>query len=257
MNLLLHGIEDFKVIKEDTLRSPAFFEGDKLAQFDCVIANPPFSLENWGEETWLSDRYGRSTLGGVPPKKNADWAWVQHMYKSMDSKSGRIAVVLPQGSLFRGGAEGRIRRAFLEKDLVECVIGMASNLFYGTSLAPCIIILRTSKTKERAKKVLMINSETFFKRGRNQNTLESEHVSEILSLYIAFKSFEGFAKVVPESEIKANNYNLNIPLYVHPLQNQNEFTLEECLDNLKQADKAVKASRTELLVALKRWGLNV
>jgi type I restriction enzyme M protein len=107
MNLLLHGIEDFKIVKEDTLRNPAFFEGDKLAQFDCVIANPPFSLENWGEETWLSDSYGRNTLGGVPPKKNADWAWVQHMYKSMDIKSGRIAVVLPQGSLFRSGAEGR------------------------------------------------------------------------------------------------------------------------------------------------------
>jgi len=171
MNLLLHGIEDFKIVKEDTLRNPAFFEGDKLAQFDCVIANPPFSLENWGEETWLSDRYGRNTLGGVPPKKNADWAWVQHMYKSMDSKNGRIAVVLPQGSLFRSGAEGRIRQAFLEKDLIECVIGMAPNLFYGTGLAPCIIILRANKVKEKAGKVLIINSETIFKRGRNKNTL--------------------------------------------------------------------------------------
>ena len=257
MNLLLHGIEDFKIVKEDTLRNPAFFEGDKLAQFDCVIANPPFSLENWGEETWLADRYGRNTLGGVPPKKNADWAWVQHMYKSMDSKSGRIAVVLPQGSLFRSGAEGRIRQAFLEKDLVECVIGMAPNLFYGTGLAPCIIILRAKKSTERAEKVLMINSETFFRRGRNQNTLESEQVSEIIKLYSAFRSVEGFTYKASLTEIKANNFSLNISHYVAQVQNFAEFSLEKCLENLKESNKQVKVSRSALEKELKKWGLNV
>jgi type I restriction system adenine methylase HsdM len=256
MNLLLHGIEDFKIVKEDTLRNPAFFEGDKLAQFDCVIANPPFSLENWGEESWLADRYGRNTLGGVPPKKNADWAWVQHMYKSMDSKTGRIAVVLPQGSLFRGGVEGKIRQSFLEKDLVECVIGMAPNLFYGTGLAPCIIILRAIKEKGMAKKVLIINSEKLFKRGRNQNSLESDHASEILSLYKNYKSVEGFSHLAPESEIKSNNYNLNIPLYVAQVQSDEELSLEQCLTNLKLADKIVTENRLILLEELKQWGLD-
>lgn len=257
MNLLLHGIEDFKIVKEDTLRNPAFFEGDKLAQFDCVIANPPFSLENWGEETWLADRYGRNTLGGVPPKKNADWAWVQHMYKSMDSKSGRIAVVLPQGSLFRSGAEGRIRQAFLEKDLVECVIGMAPNLFYGTGLAPCIIILRAKKSTERAGKVLMINAETFFRRGRNQNTLESEQVSEIIKLYSAFRSVEGLTYKASLTEIKANDFSLNISQYVAQVQNFAEFSLEKCLENLNESNKQVKVSRSALEKELKKWGLNV
>jgi type I restriction enzyme M protein len=257
MNLLLHGIEDFKIVKEDTLRYPAFFEGDKLAQFDCVIANPPFSLENWGEETWVSDRYGRNSLGGTPPKKNADWAWVQHMYKSMDSKSGRIAVVLPQGSLFRGGAEGRIRKAFLERDLIECVIGMASNLFYGTSLAPCIIIIRANKTKARAKKVLIINSDTLFKRGRNQNTLESEHVSEVLSLYKNFSQVEGFSYLVQEQEIIENNFNLNIPLYVARVQNENELSLEQASNHLNNMNSLAQSSRTIFLEELKKWGLNV
>jgi type I restriction system adenine methylase HsdM len=257
MNLLLHGIEDFKIVKEDTLRNPAFFEGDKLAQFDCVIANPPFSLENWGEETWLSDSYGRNTLGGVPPKKNADWAWVQHMYKSMDIKSGRIAVVLPQGSLFRSGAEGRIRQAFLEKDLIECVIGMASNLFYGTGLAPCIIILRAVKSKDKAKKVLFINSETFFKRGRNQNTLEDEHRSEIFKLYGSFKSVEGFSHLASETEIKNNNYNLNIPLYVAHGQNDEQPNLQQCLVNLKLAHKHVLITRQSLLAEIEKWGIDV
>ena len=257
MNLLLHGIEDFKIVKEDTLRSPAFFEGDKLAQFDCVIANPPFSLENWGEETWSSDRYGRNTLGGVPPKKNADWAWVQHMYKSMESKTGRIAVVLPQGSLFRAGSEGKIRQSFLDMDLIECVIGMAPNLFYGTGLAPCIIILRGSKSKQRAKSLLIINAEKLFKRGRNQNTLEEENLAEILKLYHNFKSVPGFSQRVTHDQIKTNSYNLNISLYVAQIQNQDELSLEESLDRLKNTIKEVKEERTLLITELKKWGLNV
>ena len=257
MNLLLHGIEDFKIVKEDTLRNPAFFDGDKLAQFDCVIANPPFSLENWGEETWLSDRYGRNTLGGVPPKKNADWAWVQHMYKSMDSNTGRIAVVLPQGSLFRSGAEGRIRQAFLEKDLIECVIGMAPNLFYGTGLAPCIIILRANKEDGKERKVLFINSVKLFKHGRNQNALEKEHVSQILELYAKFRSVEGLSYLSSESEIKSNNYNLNIPLYVAPVQDTDKLSLQECQINLKKANELVRESKTILLEEFKKWGIHV
>ncbi len=256
MNLLLHGIEDFKIVKEDTLRNPAFFDGDKLAQFDCVIANPPFSLENWGEETWLSDRYGRNALGGVPPKKNADWAWVQHMYKSMNTKTGRIAVVLPQGSLFRSGAEGRIRQAFLEKDLIECVIGMAPNLFYGTGLAPCIIVLRSKKDKSLTKKVMIVNAENIFKRGRNQNTLESNHVSEILKLIEDNESVTGFSHLATESEIKSNKYNLNIPLYVVRSQDQEQLPLKQSLINLKIVEQEVHDSKATLLGLFKEWGLD-
>jgi type I restriction system adenine methylase HsdM len=257
MNLLLHGIEDFKIAKEDTLLNPAFFEGNKLAQFDCVIANPPFSLENWGQETWLSDRYGRNALGGVPPKKNADWAWVQHMYNSMDSNSGRIAVVLPQGALFRGGAEGRIRKAFLEKDLIECVIGMASNLFYGTGLAPCIIILKARKREERYKKVLFIDSASLFKRGRNQNTLESDQIMKIDQLYKSFKSIEGFSYLATDKEIITNNYNLNIPLYVASVQTIGSLTFEDCLQNLKNSQELSRKTRQSLLHEMNKWGLDV
>jgi type I restriction enzyme M protein len=257
MNLLLHGIEDFKIVKEDTLRNPAFFDGDKLAQFDCVIANPPFSLENWGEETWLSDRYGRNTLGGVPPRKNADWAWVQHMYKSMSSETGRIAVVLPQGALTRGGADGRIRKAFLEKDLIECVIGMAPKLFYGTTLSPCIIILRANKPKDRTKKILMINAETLFKRGRNQNTLESAHVAELYKTFEDFVSIKGLSQLVSENEVEANNFNLSVAHYISAIQNENLFTLDECSANLRKSNTAVQESRATLISELKKWGLGV
>ena len=257
MNLLLHGIEDFKVIKEDTLRSPAFFEGDKLAQFDCVIANPPFSLENWGEESWSSDRYGRNTLGGVPPKKNADWAWVQHMYKSMDQESGRIAVVLPQGALTRGGADGRIRKAFLEEDLIECVIGMAPKLFYGTTLAPCIIILRAKKNNNKSKKILIINSENIFRRGRNQNTLESDHIAKIFEVYKNFQSIEGVANLVSDIDIQAKSFSLNISQYVVGIHDENLISLKENIDNLKVLNIAAQESRATLRAELEKWGLNV
>jgi len=141
MNLFLHGVEDFAVVRGDTLRDPAFFVGDELATFDCVIANPPFSLEKWGDEVWASDRFGRN-FAGLPPKRSGDYAWVEHMVKSVAAKTGRLAVVLPQGALFRGGAEQRIRKHLLEADLIEAVIGLAPNLFYGTGLAACVMVLR-------------------------------------------------------------------------------------------------------------------
>src|SRR5690606_39148962 len=142
MNLLLHGVEDFKIARDDTLRTPAFYSGNHLAKFDCVLANPPFSLKYWGDKEWATDRWGRSALGGVPPKGYADWAWVQHMLASARPKTGRVAVVLPQGALFRQGAEAKIRSHVLKSDAIEAVIGLGPNLFYGTGLAACVLILR-------------------------------------------------------------------------------------------------------------------
>lgn len=255
MNLLLHGIEDFRIVKDDTLRSPAFFEGDKLATFDCVIANPPFSLEKWGEDTWPGDRWGRNTLGGTPPRKYGDWAWVQHMHASMAPKTGRIAVVLPQGALFRQGAEARIRQAFLDKDLIEAVIGLAPNLFYGTGLAASILVLRATKPADRHGKVLVINGETLFKKGRNQNTLEPEHAQQLLDLYRGFADVDGLAHVATMDEIKGNDYNLNIPLYVAPPPDENALTLDQAIEQLRQAHEAAQVTRANLDKQLAEWGL--
>lgn len=255
MNLLLHGIEDFRIVKDDTLRSPAFYEGDRLATFDCVIANPPFSLEAWGEDTWPSDRWGRNSLGGTPPRKYGDWAWVQHMNASMASKTGRIAVVLPQGALFRQGAEGKIRKAFLEKDLIEAVIGLAPNLFYGTGLAASILVLRANKPADRKGKVLVINGETFFKKGRNQNTLEPEHAARLLELYRGYADVEGLANVTSLADIEKSGFNLNIPLYVAPPQDKDSLTLEQALEDLRQAHEQSRATRAALEAQLADWGL--
>lgn len=255
MNLLLHGVEDFHIVRDDTLRSPAFFDRAQLAQFDCVIANPPFSLKNWGAETWASDRWGRNQLGGVPPKGYADWAWVQHMITSAAPRTGRVSVVLPQGALFRQGAEGRIREHVLKADLVEAVIGLAPNLFYGTGLAACVLILRQSKADDRKGKVLFINGEMLFKRGRNQNTLEPEHVATLLETYRKFTDTPGLSAVATLGDIAANSFNLNIPLYVEPASTGEQVTLEQALSDLEAAHVAARETRAALEAQLIKWGL--
>jgi type I restriction-modification system DNA methylase subunit len=254
MNLLLHGIEDFKIVKEDTLRNPAFFNGDKLAQFDCVIANPPFSLENWGEETWASDPYGRNALGGIPPRKNADWAWVQHMYKSMANLDGRAAVVLPQGAFSRSGNETKLRKAFLENDLIEAVIGLGANLFYGTPLAPCILVLRSNKVQAKKEKVLFVNAEKFVKRGRNQNTLEHEHVDQIFSAFKNFQDVPGFARIVHTQEIVDKNFDLSVSLYVAPLSESASRDFGELLRSLESGIASLSLAKENLDKELCKWG---
>lgn len=217
MNLLLHGVESFTIKQGDTLRSPEFTYSRKrkLVQFDVVIANPPFSLEKWGQETWKSDPWKRA-FAGLPKDSNGDFAWVQHMVQSMAKPHGRMAVVLPQGALFRGGVEGQIRQKLLEMDLIEAVIGLASNLFYGTELAACILILRHHKLKERAGKLLIADASSLFRKGRAQNFLEPEHTDEILSWYQGFVDVEDCARVVTLKDIEQEGWTLNISQYVLP-----------------------------------------
>jgi type I restriction enzyme M protein len=235
MNMFLHGIEDFSIMRGDTLRNPAFFEADGLKTFDCVIANPPFSLQDWGEENWVNDPYGRN-IAGVPPKSNGDMAWVQHMINSMNS-TGRMTVVLPHGALFRKNAEGKIRKSLIEQDLLEAVIGLGANIFYGTQLAACVLIFRQNKEASKKKKVLFIDGSDQVRVGRAQNYLEESHVQQLLDWYLAFENVENYVKVVSLGEIAENDYNLNIPLYVEKIIEDNLPSVEEALSDLKIAWK--------------------
>ncbi|QCR40751.1 DNA methylase [Microbacterium sp. SGAir0570] len=256
MNLLLHGVEDFKVVREDTLRNPAFYTGNRLARFDNVVANPPFSLKAWGDIEWASDRWGRNQLGGVPPKGYADWAWVQHMLTSADPNTGRVAVVLPQGALFRQGAEARIRTHILKAKKVEAVIGLAPNLFYGTGLAACVLILRHQRPADQEAKVLFINGEDLMKKGRNQNTLEPEHADELFDTYRGFADIAGRAHVADLAEIEDNGFNLNIPLYVTSAEEGQKITLVDALANLEAAHERARETRAALEAELAKWGLS-
>lgn len=234
MNMFLHGIEDFRISRGDTLRNPAYFEEDSLMTFDCVIANPPFSLKEWGADNWLGDPYGRN-IAGVPPDGNGDMAWVQHMIKSMRPETGRMAVVLPHGALFRKGAEGRIRQALLDMDLLEAVIGLAPNIFYGTQLAACILVFRSRKEAARQDRVLFVDASEQMRVGRAQNYLEKEHVDQIFQWFADFEDVPNQVKVATLTDIAENDYNLNIPLYIEKLVEDDLPTVEEALADLKTA----------------------
>jgi type I restriction enzyme M protein len=250
INLFLHAIQSFQIIRGDTLKEPSFLEGDRLAQFDVVIANPPFSLEKWGHENWSQDPYGRN-IAGTPPKSNGDYAWVQHMIASMAPSSGRMAIVLPHGALFRQGAEGTIRKALIEKDLLEAVIGLGPNLFYGTGISACILVFRAKKIDERKNKVLFIDASEQYLKGRNQNLFLPEHAEAVLKWYEDFGNIENISQVVELSEIRENEFNLNIPLYVKKVHEAEEIDLKATLEQLKKDYAAFLESEEKMKRLLK------
>lgn len=254
INLFLHSAEDFRIMRGDTLRDPKFYVGDRLQQYDCVIANPPFSLEQWGYEVWQKDPFGRN-FAGLPPQKSGDFAWVQHMILSMHPTNGRMAVVLPHGVLFRMGQEGRIRQHILEMDILEAVIGLGPNLFYGTGLAACILVFRAQKRADRRGKVLMIDASKLYRKGRNQNTLEPEHSALILQWYLDYQDVEGAARVAPLQEIAENDWNLNIPRYVEPVVEEETMSVEEALERLKESLDEAYVAEDRLKILLKNAGL--
>lgn len=212
MNLFLHGANDFNIMCGDTLRDPKILQNERLAHFDCVIANPPFSLENWGAEAWKTDRFGRN-LWGTPSDSLGDYAWLQHMVCSMRSLTGRIAVVLPQGVLFRQ-EERCFREGLIAHDYIDAIITLGDKLFYGTQLSPCILIIRDQKIDTRKKKVLMIDGSKILTIQRAQNVLSDDNVDELFRLYESFNDEEDKSIVVSLEQIAEKRYDLSPDKYV-------------------------------------------
>lgn len=258
MNLYLHGMEDFEIRRGDTLRNPIFLTLDRLEQFDCVIANPPFSLKEWGHDKWQSDPYNRHGFG-LAPKTNADFAWVMHMYTSMKPSTGRMAVVLPHGVLFRSGAEAKIRQKLLDTGAIETVIGLAGNLFYGTGIPACILILHKKVRKKFP--VLIINAEEIYTKGRAQNTLTPAQADEIFAIYTrqhqAPFEQEGVSRWVEYDELKENEFNLNIARYVQKPLEEETITVEEALRDFKEKLAALEKAEDELEALLEREGFEL
>lgn len=255
MNLVLHGVEDFTIIREDTLRTPAFVDSATggIATFDCVIANPPFSLKNWGREVWEADPWSRASFG-LPPNEYGDYAWVQHMVASMAPGTGRMAVVLPQGALFRKNAEGKIRQKLLEADLVEAVFGLAPNLFFGTGLAGSIMVLRRNKPADRQHKVLIADASELFRKGRAQNFLDPEHASQVVAWFDAFEDVPDRAKVVTLDEIKAEGWTLNISRYVLPSLDDDVPSLTDAIAAFEESLAACRLAEDQLREVLTTAG---
>lgn len=218
MNLYLHDIETFRIARGDTLRDPKLKRPDgSLERFDMIVANPPFSLKSWGRETWTEDPFGRQFFG-TPPPSYGDLAFVEHMVSVMREETGRVAVVMPHGVLFRGGAELEIRRKLIEADLVEAIIGLAPNLFYNTMIPACILVCRRHRRSEREGHVLVIDGSARFRKGRNQNEMTTEDVEAIVTAYHEVRDPDGeggvHVRLVPHREIEANDWDLNIGRYV-------------------------------------------
>jgi type I restriction enzyme M protein len=256
MNLFLHGLDPAAIVQGDTLTDPGHVvPGDppRLMQFERVLANPPFSLKAWGYERWVTgDRYGRDVYG-CPPKGFGDFAFIQHMLASLAPR-GILGVVLPHGVLFRGGAEGRIRRALLEADLVDAVIGLAHNLFYGASIPAAIVILRRVKPVARRGQVLFIDASREYTEGRSRNQLTAAHVDRIAGIYQRGEASPGFSALVPLEELRVNDFNLTISRYVAiPSMSTPDSGLEEALQAMEQCRKERDAVEARVLAQLRGW----
>lgn len=246
MNLFLHGVKEFDVVNADTLTAPAFTNGATLRTFDVVLANPPYSISQWNREAFVNDPYGRNFLG-TPPQSRADYAFIQHILKSMDPVSGRCAILLPHGVLFRR-EEMHIRENLIKSDLLECVIGLGANLFYNSPMEACILICRSSKEDKRQNKVLFINAVDEVVKKKTQSELSADHIERIASAYRLFEDVSGFARVVEQSEIATNSYSLSIPIYVDKTQIAYEIyeSTDELFHNWEQASETMRGQINKL-----------
>ena len=245
--MVLHD-EDSAVIKwGDTLNNPLLIENDRLMKFNVVVANPPFSLDKWGEENAAKDRYKRFWRA-VPPKSKADYAFISHMVEAALPKEGRVGVIVPHGVLFRGGSEGKIRQKFIEENLLDAVVGLPENLFFGTGIPAAILIFDRSREAGGAhaerSEILFIDASREYQPGKNQNTLREEDIEKIAHTYHGRQESEQYSRRVPVAEVTENEFNLNIPRYIDTFNAPAEVdiaALQREIDGLERELATVRA----------------
>ena len=244
MNMLLHGLPDARIEKGDTIRDPKLVDEGELLLYDRVIANPPFSLDEWGRDVAESDGFGRFRFG-IPPKTKGDLAFVQHMVAVLNA-SGRLGVVMPHGVLFRGSAEGKIRQGLLQEDLFEAVIGLAPNLFYGTGIPASILVLNRTKPAAREGCVLFIDASGEFEEGSNQNLLRDQDIVHIAETFHGYADVEKYARVVPLAEIEQNDWNLNISRYVDTSEEEERIDVAAAVRKLRELEQERAAAEATM-----------
>jgi len=237
INMFLHGLDSADIRRGDTIANPQFLaQNGNLQTFDICVANPPYSIKDWESEIFRTNKYGRLEGYDMPPEKNADYAFVLHIIKSMNV-NGRAGIVLPHGVLFRGGAEGRIREQILKNDLIEAVIALPSKLFYGTGIPAAILILNKNKPENKKNKVLVIDAEKDFLEGKNQNSLRPQDINRIIKAYDGYSDIEKYARVVDMKEIAENDYNLNINQYIDSSEQEEVIDVKVAWEELKKLEK--------------------
>ncbi len=257
MNMLFHDATGADIKKGDTIREPKHTNGGVLKTFDVVLANPPFSLKNWGEEEAKGDAYGRFVYG-IPPKSYGDLAFVEHMIASLNSK-GRMGTVVPHGVLFRGGAEGKIRKGLLDKntDLIEAIIGLPQNIFYGTGIPAALLIINKDKAENRKGKILFIDASSGFIKDGNKNKLRDADIEKIIETFDNFEPVEKYAEVVHLKTIEENDYNLNISRYVDTSAEEIEIDIDLVLQDIRELKMKIVENEEKLNGYLEELGFDI
>ncbi|PHI19246.1 type I restriction-modification system subunit M [Lewinellaceae bacterium SD302] len=249
MNMFLHEMDNATIEWGDTINTPKLLENDSLMTFDIVVANPPFSLDKWGAENAPADQYKRF-FRGTPPKSKGDYAFITHMIETLN-EHGRAGVVVPHGVLFRGGSEGKIRKKFIEENLLSAVVGLPANLFYGTGIPAAIMIFDKAKADDQ---LLFIDASADFDSSKNQNVLTSDHIEKILTTYRQRSTIDKYSYLAPLAEVAENDYNLNIPRYVDTFEEEEPVDIAATQQEIKQLKSELKAVEAELADYLKQLG---
>lgn len=252
MNMFLHDMDSARIEWCNTLTSPKLVENDKLMRFRVVVANPPFSLDKWGAETADQDPW-RRFWRGTPPRSRADYAFISHMIEIALEKEGKVGVIVPHGVLFRGGAEGKIRQRLIEENLLEAVIGLPPNLFFGTGIPTSILLFNKGK---KGTDVLFVDASREFEDGKNQNRLRPQDLAKIVATVEAFKPIEKYAARATLGDLRENDFNLNIPRYVDTFEEEPEVDLAATQAEIKRLEKELAAVRKEMDAHLKDLGLD-
>lgn len=250
MNMFLHGMDNARIEWGDTIRSPKLIEDDSTMKFEVVVANPPFSLDKWGHEGADNDPYKRFHRG-LPPKSKGDYAFISHMIETTTKDSGRVGVVVPNGVLFRGSSEGKIRQQLIEENLLDAVIGLPSNLFYGTGIPAAIMVFRRNKADNN---VLFIDASREYKDGKNQNKLRQSDIDKIVATYQARETVDKYAYLASFEEIKENDFNLNIPRYVDTFEEEEEIDIDGVQAEIIQLETELVEMKQEMAGYLKELG---
>ena len=237
----------------DTINNPKLLEGDNLMKFDVVVANPPFSLDKWGHEDAEADRFKRF-LRGIPPRTKGDYAFILHMIETAEPNAGKVGVIVPHGVLFRGSSEGKIRKQLIDENLLEAVIGLPSNLFFGTGIPAAILIF--NKGKGDNKDVLFIDASKEYEEGKKQNKLRDKDISRIVEAYKKFETVDKYAYRATIDEIKENDYNLNIPRYVDTFEDEKPIDIQAVQKEIEELEKELVNVRKEMDGYLKELGFD-
>lgn len=255
MNMVLHGIEDFRIEYGDSITNPKLVEGGRLVTYDKVLANFPFSMD-WENKNAARDPYNRFRFGIPPSQDKADFAFIQHMLASLNNK-GQAAIICSQGVLFRGNEEENIRRTMISEDIIEGIIALPPKLFYGTGIPGCVLILNRNKPTKRRNKIIFIYGARDYEEGKVRNKLRNDDIQKIVSAFKTYEDIDRYCHIAEIDELTENSFNLNVPRYVDISEEDHEVDIQTTINNLKTLERERYEIEIQVHKKLKELGFKL